>query len=261
MSTAVETAHPPLPDGKGNYPGEVLPIYGCATHCELYPDLCWLCGKSGTMTRQRLGRFCDDCKTMKPHVHWHKFDAIALMREPHFFSGHMCEIADLNTDDLEHLPIHFEFCDQHIFAPFTHRPMEFYSKYPKWPKNVWCCGTFTSGEIAFPPGLECGMRVAYCEPVMGKLELFMGGLGMKILGNPQWLVIGLLNHAKYAKLGITLEQLAGWVKDLIADADALGIPIFCKKASDQRWRKMGIKVRQEWPKFPTPPEENWQPVN
>lgn len=250
MSTAVETAFPPLPDGKGNYIGEVLSIYGCATHCELWPDLCWLCGKSGTMLRLRLGRFCESCKTMKPHVHGDDFNGIyrTAKRRDHkstCYSGHLCEIADLSVNDLKILidEVNVIWNKSDLFQTFTHRPMEFYAKYAIWPKNVWCMGTFTSGEIAFPPELECGVRVAYVEPVMGQLYLQQYDPGYCDVG---WLVIGLLNHADYAKLGITLEQLSGWVKALIADADTLNIPIFCK--SHKLWAKLGIEPRKEWPK-------------
>jgi len=250
MSTAVETAFPPLPDGKGNYIGSVLPIYGCATHCELWPDICWLCGKSGAGLRAKLGRHCPDCLSMKPHVHWKKINGIHRLRKAHYFSGHMGDIADLSKTDIRTLIGWMECNRQHIFAPFTHRPMEFYAKYSKWSKNVWACGTFTSGEIAFPPELECGVRVAYVEPVMGQLYLQQYDPGYCDVG---WLVIGLLNHASYTKLGISLEMLASWIKPLMADARALGIPTYMK--SHRLWERLGIALVQQWPQSPTPPEE------
>lgn len=245
MSTTLETAFPPLPDGTGNYRGAVLPIYGCNGNPECIAH-CWLKGKSGTMLRQRLGRFCEDCKTMKPHVHWDRFNKLDRMRDSCVLSGHFCEIADLDYGDIWRIQFIIKGKPKHLFQIFTHRPMEFYANYPIWPKNTWCMGTFTQGEIAFPPELECGMRVAYVEPVLRKLHFVDPILSPRQYS--QWLVIGLLNHAKYESLGITEEQLYHWIMDLICDARDLGIAIWCKNAKDPRWARMGIMPVQEWPK-------------
>jgi hypothetical protein len=221
---------------------------------------------------------------------------IERMRKPRVFSGHFCETSDLSGEDIEQLQSIMERHPSHLFQVFSHQK-DFFDYYPKWSKNVWCCQTFTSGEIGFPAELECGVRVAYCEPVMGELairedsdillptdvcgEMPFGPrviaragihhalsnqhgaisviaengelLGIKPgeflrLAPPQWLVIGLLNHHDYAKFGITLEMLAVWIKDLMRDARALGIPIFTKNVKDSRWAQMGIVPVQEWPK-------------
>ena len=244
MSTTVETAAVP------GYKPEVLPIYGCATHCELFPQICWLMTGRGDRLRQMLSKNCncEDCLGMKPHVHWERFDKADRMCKPRVFSGHMGEIADLSGEEIEIIQARIRRNPKHLYQPLTHRPMDFYSKYPIWPKSVWCMGTFTQGEIAFPAELECGMRVAYVEPMLGECYFIDSILSPREY--TQWLVIGLLNHARYAKLGISLEQLAGWIKPLMSDAHALGIPIFMKSKDDARWSQMGIKVIQEWPIYP-----------
>jgi hypothetical protein len=87
-----------------------------------------------------------------------------------------------------------------------------------------------------------------------------------------WLVIGLLNHKDYIRWekgvkfpwekGVKFpyyEHIGMCIRQLMADARALGIPIFCKnsitdriagKYADPRWAQMGIQPVQEWP---TPP--------
>ena len=158
----------------------------------------------------------------------------------------MGEIADLSADDIKQIMLlvksPFGAPNKHLFQIFSHQP-DFFRRYPKWPKNVWCCQSITSGGIAFPHELECGKRVAYCEPVMGSYRIQQFGYPEYM---PDWLVIGLLNHADYANLGITLEELLIWICNLLGDARALGIPIFMK--SHKLWAELGIKVIKDFPK-------------
>jgi hypothetical protein len=256
MSTAaklhpIETVNMP-----GRRGGTLNLLVGCKGHpCKAW---CW-----AHPLAKRLK--CPLCRTFEPHTHWERaendpsgFDNSSILpkKSPHCYFQDMAEPNDFDESEILRLKENYENNPQHLFQLLTHFPMEFYAKYPKWPRNVWCCGTFTSGEIAFPEELECGVRVAYCEPVLGELKLAVEkpdyvsnpkDLAYYEVRNCDLLVIGLLNHANYEKLGITLEQLAGWIKSLIADADALGIKVFMK--SHKLWAKLGIPERKEWPKM------------
>jgi len=269
--TSVETAHVP------GYIGETAPWYGCNRNPECI-GYCWYHNRIVPRFAANPNITCAKCKTGEPHVHLELMKpTMAGRMEPRCYSGHMGEIADLPPLAIELIQkvTRHPNSRNHIFQPFTHRPMEFYAKYPDWSENVWACGTFTQGRIKMPRRLNAGKIVAYCEPVMGELLLDVPGVETVETDNrysdhclrcgyeleidithecppgfgrfPDWLVIGLLNPDNYARYGITLEQVAGWIKSLMAQADDLGIPVYCKKKDDSRWEKMGIEPIQRWP--------------
>ncbi len=206
-------------------------LVGCEHGCEIKTD-CWARPLAKRMK-------CPKCRAFVPHTHFERARGIAMFN-PHCYFQDMAEPNHFSGEDIEQLQGIYKSNHQHIFQLLTHFPLEFYTNYSTWSKNVWCMGTFTQGAIEFPSELQGGLHVAYCEPVMGKL--WPCGLP------PDLIVIGLLNHSDYAQHEITLGMLASWIKDLMAPAYALGIPIFIKNKADLRWSQMGIEPIQEWPK-------------
>lgn len=226
----VETAQVP------GYRAEVLPVYGCSRQPRC--PWCWYFNRIVPRMAANPSIKCLDCKTGKPHLHHDALRDIYSKKKPCVFSGHMGELNDLSYSDKEfHIWKVAHDNPQHIFQLFTHRPMECYTEtHADWPDNVWAMGTFTEGLIQFPPELQAGKIVAYCEPVMGPLSVNTLRL--------DWLVIGFLNHAKYS---VTLEQLWAWINPLMEFANCRGIPIFCKNTTDPRWAEMKITPEQNWP--------------
>ncbi len=141
--TKVETAFVP-----GYKRFEAAPWYGCAKKPRC--SWCWYFNRIVPRMAANPVIKCPNWKTGEPHVHFDRLDKLAKTKIPTVFSGHFGEIADLNPETISCLKRRFEKYPQHIFQLFTHRPIEFYSMYPYWSKNVWVMGTFTRGGIWFP---------------------------------------------------------------------------------------------------------------
>jgi len=83
-------------------------------------------------------------------------------------------------------------------------------------------------------------RFVSYEPLLGPIEM-----GRPMPGNPSWLIVGALTRN-----GRTVPPEQGgtrreWVEDLVAQADAAGLPVFMKNNLAPLFP--GERLRQEWP--------------
>jgi hypothetical protein len=217
---------------------EVAPWYGCnGNTCKSH---CWYFNRIvPRMAANHLIK-CPKCKTGEPHLHLEIANSMVYKyKKPRCYSGHMGEIADLSEYEIETIRRMINRPEVkkagHIYQIFTHRPMEFYSKYPDWPDHVWAMGTFTEGKIEFPANLKAGQIVAYCEPVLGEFEI--------ACDNITWVVIGLVT-----KFTQTEEEWDRQIKianeKLVYHYSCREIPIFLK--NHPRW-PFNLTTVKQWP--------------
>jgi protein gp37 len=125
---------------------------------------------------------------------------------------------------------------KHTFQLLTKNPERIPDK--KFPENFWIGTTVTNEHddwknLAHIKNVECGVRFASFEPLLGKLPSSISLRGL------DWIIIGKLTGSRKVELNIQ------WVWDILARAEQLDIPVFVKNNILKEYRL--ISKTQEFP--------------
>lgn len=179
---------------------------------------------------KRLGRFCPQCPTFEPHMHFNKLDEPLKMKRPAIITpvstGDLFGLTSINTGLIF---ITIVKASWHTFALLTKAPQNAHIFNP-FPENVWFGVSVNEQADVWRldelKKIEAKTKWAIFEPLYSGIDYDLSFL--------DWIVIGAQTRPEF-------QPDAEWVKGILNQANLHKIPVFMK--GNLRWPNH----RREWP--------------